>query len=323
VSCLAEPSGCVGLAASSIQERAEKLSWALARLPLASDPEAAHDARVALRRLRAASVGFADWLSRPQRWRRRLRRAEKDLGRLRDAEVRLELLDDVLGPVAVSRDRSDDPRTAGSRGGPLVLGEGDRVRPGLRGLEMEARRALADSTSAGIEAHRQRILAGGSLTNLQRLALPPQLQEARSGVLPAALAEEQLPKLFKRALRGATSEADLHRRRGEIRKLRYRLELFAPLLDPGHKTVLQELRVLQGLLGRFHDLVVLAEWIQGSSRERRHELRPALRRLTLRVELEQQVAREAAESELARLDASGWWGAAQAACLGPGDHTPS
>jgi CHAD domain-containing protein len=319
---LAEPANCAALAAEAIQERAEKLSWALARLPLASDPEAVHDARVALRRLRAASVGWADWLGRPRRWRRRLRRAESELGQLRDAEVRLELLDEVLGPVAVSSDRSDDPRTARSRGEALVLSAGSRIRPGLRGLEMEARRALADNTSAAIEAHRARILASGVLTNLQRLASPPELHDARPGLFPAALAEEQLPKLFKRAEKGASNDVDLHRRRREIRKLRYRLELFAPALDPGHKAVLQELRSLQGLLGRFHDLVVLAEWIQGSSRERRHELRPALRRLTLRVELEQQVAREAAQTELARLDQAGWWGAARAACLGIGERRP-
>jgi CHAD domain-containing protein len=318
-----DTTACAGLAAATIQERAEKLSWALARLPLASDPEAAHDARVALRRLRAASVAFADWLGRPRKWRGHLRQAERELGLLRDAEVRLELLDEVLGPVAVSRDRSDDPRTAVSRGGGLVLGSGGRIRPGLRGLEMEARRALADFTSAEIEAHRQRALAGGALRKLQKLAAPPELHDARPGLSAAELAEEQLPKLFRRVQRGGGSDEDLHRRRGEIRKLRYRLELLAPALDPGHTTVLQELRDLQGLLGRFHDLVVLADWIQGSSRERRHELRPALRRLTLRVELEQQVAREAAETELARLDRAGWWSAAQAACLGPSERRSS
>ena len=87
------------------------------------------------------------------------------------------------------------------------------------------------------------------------------------------------------------------------------------MLSPGHQTVLQELRQVQGLLGRFHDLAVLSTWIDDSSRALRHELRPALRRLTMRVGLEQQVAKEIAESELGRLDEANWWSVAQAACL--------
>lgn len=313
--------GCA-LAASTIEERAEKLRWALARLPLASDPEAAHDARVALRRLRAAAVGFSDCLARPKLWGRQLRRAEKALGGLRDAEVRLELLDEVLGPVAVSRDRSDDPRPAPGQGGSIVTDPARGIRPGLRGLEMEARRALADSTASEIGEFRHLALSAGAHQRFQRVASPPQFQAGQTSLAGSALAQ-QLPRLFKRAKRSTRSEAELHRRRGEIRKLRYRLELFAPMLDSGHQTVLHELRELQSLLGRFHDLVVLAEWIEGSSRELRHELRPALRRMALRVELERQVAREAAETELARLDEVAWWSTAQAACLGEVDRKAS
>ncbi|HEY6537733.1 MAG TPA: CHAD domain-containing protein [Candidatus Dormibacteraeota bacterium] len=313
---MAEATDCSGLAATTVQERAEKLSWALARLPLPSDAEAAHDARVALRRLRAAATGFEDWLERPRKWRRRLRRAERELGRLRDAEVRLGLLDEILGPVAVFRDRSDDPRTAGDE--ILVLDEQSRIRPGLRGLEMEARRALADSTSAEIDGQREAVLADGGLQRLQRLTAPPRLRDHRPGLPPAALAEDQLPRLLQRAARSKPGAVDLHRRRTEIRRLRYRLELFAPALGEGHRAVLHELRDLQRLLGRFHDLVVLGQWLEDSSRQLRHELRPALRRLALRVQLEQQVAREAAETELARLDGAAWWDTVSAACLGQG-----
>ncbi len=319
---MVEATACCDLAATTIDEMAEKLRWALARLPLPSDSEAAHDARVALRRLRAASVGFTDCLARPKKWGRQLRQAEKALGGLRDAEVRLEQLDEVLGPVAVSRDRSDDPSTAFGEDGLIVPEPTRGIRAGLRGLEMEARRALADSTASEIGEYRRLALSEGALRRFQRLAVPPQLQKGHSSSFPASLAEGQLPQLFKRARRPNRTEADLHRRRGEIRKLRYRLELFAPILDAGHRTVLQELRELQSLLGRFHDLVVLAEWIEGSSRQLRHELRPALRRLVLRVELERQVAKEAAETELARLDDAEWWSTAQSACLGEREALP-
>jgi CHAD domain-containing protein len=321
---LAELLLCCDLAASSLEDRSQSLRWALARLPLASDAEAAHDARVALRRLRSASLGFSRCLAIEKRWTRRLRWAENALGGLRDAEVRLELLDDVLGPVAVSRDRSDDPRLAAELGGPIAMDTSSRIQPGLRGLEMEARRALADSTAAEIAKQRELALTQDAMQRYQSLAQPPQIRRGHKGVTPVTLlGEQQLPRLFRRAGRGAHLDADLHRRRIQIRKLRYRLELFAPVLGPGHQTVLQELRQVQGLLGRFHDLVVLSAWIDDSSRALRHELRPALRRLTMRVSLEQQVAKEGAESELGRLDEANWWAAAQAACLGGGLGVPS
>jgi len=296
---------------TTIAERSEKLRWALARLPLASDAEATHDARVSLRRLRAAATGFAGCLVQARQWRRQLRRAERELGGLRDAEVRLALLEEVLGPVAVWRDRSDDP-------GAPIIGDGPSgTRHGLRGLEAEARRTLADSTAAEIAELRSRALSEKAAKRLQRVAAGPVVQKGGVDPTAASLGARQLPQLFKRARRQTRTEAELHQRRGEIRKLRYRLELFAPVLGPGQRTVLQELRELQGLLGRFHDLAVLADQIDGSSRELRHELRPALRRLALRVELERQVAKEAAQAELGRIDQADWWAAAQAACLEP------
>lgn len=314
---MAEVSGCADLAASCLGELSEKLRWALARLPLASDAEAAHDARVALRRLRSASSSFSACLTSQGKWRRRLRQAEKELGGIRDAEVRLQLLDEVLGPVAVARDGTDHPPAGPGPDGGLVLEKSARIRPGLRGLEMEARRALADATAAEIDEQRRRVLAEGALERYQALAQPPALKSDPAGRIPVdQLAEQQLPSLFQQAGRMGRGETDLHRRRIQIRKVRYRLEALAPGLGPGQRTVLQELRQVQGLLGRFHDLVVLADWIGGSSRKLRHELRPALRRLAVRVELEQQAAREAAETELARLDQAGWWTAAEAAVLG-------
>ncbi len=155
---------------------------------------------------------------------------------------------------------------------------------------------------------------------------PARLRElARTPVLPdhlpqpgAArnLAAVQLPQFFRNASRGHGEAAELHRRRVRTRRLRYRLELFAPVLAAEHEVVLEELRRVQGLLGRCHDLAVLEDWIDRASKQQQRELRPALRRLVVRVELEQESAQEAAELELARLDASGWWRSAELACLG-------
>jgi CHAD domain-containing protein len=308
-----EQLSCRELATGSITDRIEALRWAVARLPLASDPEAVHDARVALRRLREAWTGFADCISgRAGERRSRLRSAERVLGPLRDAEVRLHLLDQVLGPVAVSRDRSDDPRAAAQYGQAVIQDRSDPLRPGLRGLEMEARRWLADATAAEISQQQETVVTRAFLKKLGKLTGPPSLGPGLAGDAAAVeMAAAQLPKLFRGAAR---HDRQLHQRRIRIRRLRYRLELFGPVLPVEHEVVLRELRQLQGRLGRSQDLAVLVEWIHRASRQQKRELRPALRRLVVRVELEHEAANEAAEPALRRLDESGWWHSTQQAC---------
>jgi CHAD domain-containing protein len=310
-----EQLSCRELATSSITDRIEALRWAVARLPLASDPEAVHDARVALRRLRQAWTGFADCLrSRGGERRRKIRSAERELGPLRDAEVRLHLLDLVLGPVAVSRDRSDDPRAATQYGQAVIQDRSDPLQPGLRGLEMEARRWLADATAAEISQQQETVVTMAFLNKLGKLTRPPNLDTGPAGDAAALeMAAAQLPKLFRDAA-GPGHDRQLHERRIRIRRLRYRMELFGPVLPVEHEVVLRELRQLQGLLGRSQDLAVLVEWIHRASRQQQRELRPALRRLVVRVELEHEAAKEAAEPALRRLDESGWWHSAQQAC---------
>ncbi|MGH7610318.1 MAG: CHAD domain-containing protein [Candidatus Dormibacteria bacterium] len=312
----ADVASCCGVAQHSFASRADDLRWAAARLPMAGDSQAVHDVRVALRRLRETAHAFAGCLDSRPDLAAQLRRQERRLGPLRDAEVRLELLDRVLGPVAVWRDRSDDPGLLAGPDSAVVPGSAERPRPGLRGLETEARRVLADRTAREIERRRQARLTPSALARLQELAVPISPAAGHPGRLSAReLAREQLPQRFRRAARPGSTAADLHRRRIRLRRLRFRLELFAPLISPGAEPVLAELRRLQQLLGRFHDLAVLAAWIDRCARRERPELRPALRRLAVRAALEQQAAAEVARIELAHLDQAGWWATAEAACL--------
>jgi CHAD domain-containing protein len=242
----------------------------------------------------------------------KIRSAERELGPLRDAEVRLHLLDQVLGPVAVSRDRSDDPRAATQYGQAVIQDRADPLQPGLRGLEMEARRWLADATAAEISQQQETVVTSAFLKKLGKLTRLPRLGPGLAGDAAAVeMAAAQLPKLFRGA---AGHDSQLHQRRIRIRRLRYRLELFGPVLPAEYEVVLRELRRLQGLLGRSQDLAVLVEWIHRASRQQQRELRPALRRLVVRVELEHEAASEAAELALRRLDESGWWHSAQQAC---------
>lgn len=303
---------CGELARLALGDRYQSVRWAVARLPLPSDLEAVHDTRVALRRLREALLGLAPCLTKKDlRLGDRVRLAERELGPLRDSEVRDELLAKVLGPVAVSWDRSDDPMVAAAYGKSLVP-FGSELRSGPRGLESEARRCLADRLAADTSVARDRLVERRGLRRLARLEPPSAGRLGMASQRPALeLAYHQLPKLFRSAARPHKSRVQLHARRIRVRRLRYRLELFAPALGEGQAAVIEQLRQVQSLLGRFHDLAMLVEWMDSASRSQPRELRPALRRLTARVELEHQAAEEEADALLRRLDLAEWWVAAR------------
>jgi|GEM_PF-2552163 CHAD domain-containing protein len=311
---MSEDLTCGELARRALADRHQSVRWAVARLPLPSDLEAVHDTRVALRRLREALTGLAPCLTKKDLLLvDRVRLGERELGPLRDSEVRDELLTAVLGPVAVSWDRSDDPLAAAAYGNSLLPG-GSELRSGPRGFESEARRGLADRLAAEIATARNLLIEGRGLRRLARLAPPSAGRLGRAAQQPAReLALQQLPKLFNTAARPHGSSAQLHRRRIRVRRLRYRLELFAPVLGAGQPAVVEQLRQLQSALGHFHDLAMLVEWMDAASRSQPRQLRPALRRLTVRVELEHQAAEEEADALVRRLDATDWWVAARRA----------
>lgn len=303
------------LAKSALADRGDQLRWAAARLPLAGDEEAVHDCRVALRRLREVWMAFGDHLQpSPKRQVREMRTSERRLGPLRDAEVRAALMDEVLGPLAVAVDRSDDPTVIGG-------GEVGQLRPGLRGREQEARRRLAEATAQEIAGQRNEMISHRLIRELGDLSA--QGRTGDSADVPALqLALVQLPKMFAAAGRQRRGADQLHRRRIVTRRLRYRLEVFGPVLPDQHRMVLAELRRLQGQLGRVHDLSVLVEWLDRAARAEAPTVRAALRRLVVRTELEEQAAVEAAELEVRSLDAGGWWRSAELACLGAAPAAP-
>ncbi len=301
------------LAETALADRGEELRWAAARLPLAGDAEAVHDCQVALRRLREVWRAFDGYLApSPEGQRRELRRLESTLRPLHDAESRLDLLSDVLG-TAVGESAGEvlaDAPPGAARSHP---GLGRSV---LRGRELEARRALAEATAAEAAQLRDVVVSRRLLRAMDRSASVGQVSRGDTGDPPAArLARSQLPRLFAAAARRHRGTAQLRRRWARVRRLRYRLEMLAPALPDQYRVVLAELDRVQALLLRFNDLAALVEWIDLAAKRSHPDLRPALRRLVVRTELEEEVAREAAELELASLDAGGWWRTAAIACL--------
>lgn len=222
----------------------------------ASDPEYLHQMRVALRRLRTAFGLFADALPRPVaaelleelRW---LRRA---LGGARDWDV---FLAGTLRPAL-----SQHPRHAGLR----------------------AMRAACEDLSADARSVAQRALESRRYYALMRALralsygdtpIPPRPAGA-ARPLPmqrhalAALAA-LVGKARKRGRKLARLEAkELHRLRKTVRRLRYGLLFFAPLLPQARvRPLARAVETLQESLGTLNDCAVGEELIERARAEAR------------------------------------------------------
>lgn len=210
-----------------------------------TDVEALHDMRVASRRLREAFEIFAFCFPAKsyQKLYRRVRRVTSSLGEMRNADVALAYFsglskktDDILIHVAleeVLRRLARDRRKARARL--------------LRGLDQ----SQLDNFPNELDSVFQRI------ENMpQRYQRGPR----QSVTLARRLLSQRLRELFaaRTAVAGEHDEANLHKVRIAIKKLRYAIETLDYAV--GEKVVgnLKELRHLQNLLGELHDRDVFA-----------------------------------------------------------------
>jgi CHAD domain-containing protein len=222
-------------------------------LAAGDDPEALHDLRVAVRRLRSTLRAYGGELGSAvgRKLLRRLRRLARATNPLRDAEV---------GLARLARWRDELPESA----------------------ERRAAAALAHALETRLAEGRDRILAGlpGELDTLaaklgERLAtwrvdLRPETATNGAPTLRARVGEEfaahgrALDAALAAAAGGDASAA--HRARIEAKRLRYLLEPLSSELDSA-AAPLRRLRALQDLLGELNDLAVLAHELAAAAGE--------------------------------------------------------
>jgi triphosphatase len=201
-----------------------------AGLGQSGDPEALHQARVALRQLRSAFSIFAPILADPRlkAWRDELRWLTATTNEARDLDVLIARIDDPPAPLAEARERaSARARRAltSPRGRKLMHELAEALERGVR---------YRGSSTACLTAAE---FAATSLDGLRR-------KVKRKG--------RHLRRL---------DDAQLHELRIAAKKLRYASEFFAPLFPalPAHQRqqrFIGALRALQDRLGELQDLAV-------------------------------------------------------------------
>ncbi|HSE53398.1 MAG TPA: CHAD domain-containing protein, partial [Gemmatimonadales bacterium] len=233
-----------------------KVLEASARLIAGEDPEAIHDFRVALRRLRNWLQAFGPWLEdtvTPSS-SQRLRRLSRVAGVARDLQVQRLTL-----------------RQMAEADGPPLATEARRIELQLDREEVRAREKLSrrvvgelSGTAAKLasQLHRGGLDAGASAAGPG-----PSMAAAMAGLLAERL--EDVNASLKR-LRNASQVEMAHAARIAMKKLRYLLEPFGSSSRLAATAVLR-LTAAQDAFGRLHDFQLLARRITG------HRAKPAFR----------------------------------------------
>lgn len=241
------------------------------------DADAVHRLRVATRRGLAALEAFDELLPRRRRdwFRRRLRRIRRVAGEARDLDVLVQTL------------RPDATMPPGPRARARLVAMLSRQR-------LQSRQPIRDL--------RDRLVTADWAGRLERL-LDRVTSRGRDETFAGYAVRRFKPlmrRFFDRADRRLEDDRELHRLRIEGKKLRYALEIFAPVFAPRMRIRCEEsLQRLQATLGTFTDHAAAAD------RFRRWAKADGLR--GVRGTLTNLRRHEASRADRARKSFARWW----------------
>lgn len=243
----APPANGIEFLATALRKRVKAVLREIPGIRKGQDMECLHDIRVAARRLRSALSLLADFF--PERttrhWRKPVRRLTRALGAARDSDVQIAFIQSFLKTLSAPMQKS---YRSGIRR--LLL----RLTQQREALQSKVLRELACFEKAGIAGdlnkalHRKKVHA----LPLQRLY---------------AVAFKRLTDLVEAMLAYETQVldpervAELHAMRIAARRLRYAMEVFAPLYAGQLKAAHDLLTGIQELLGDIHDCDVWIEFL--------------------------------------------------------------
>jgi CHAD domain-containing protein len=250
------------------------------------DPERLHQLRVSMRKMRVLFSLLHDFFD--ESWRKKRR---KSLGKLMRATGPLRDLDVALERFRTSADDLEERERRGLEAFVAIL-------TAERDAERRRLPELLDSTIFAAECEALRNFIEGKTIGVLT-------EQGRIPALPALA--PILKKLHRKILRDgerlgkSSPDRAYHRLRIQVKKLRYLLEFFAPILDL-RATVeeLERLKTLQTLLGEHQDLTVQRNRLASVLKEKDlsdPEIREGLRVLRRRMK------REALRKRLAFADA--------------------
>jgi CHAD domain-containing protein len=216
------------------------------------DPDALHDLRVAIRRLRAALALFEPALELPRRCRdTRWRRLGRTLSGLRDADV---LRAALTSDEAVSADVADD----------LVEWVEAERQEAARRAERALRRRRTRRMLRSLKRWERQPRFTVTPDDLIGTTLPPRLLACADRFVAHPGWGLKLRRDADGHLEDATGTLDrdgvldtLHSLRRQAKRMRYQLEIAAPLLGLDERDAVEHLKAMQDALGELQDVRVI------------------------------------------------------------------
>jgi CHAD domain-containing protein len=228
----------------ALKKRFDIFLSAIGSVRHSSDAETIHDLRVASRRFHAAALLFGEFVSPAvlADCEKRIRRIRKSAGAVRDGDVQSAIVSAVLKKRIQRRFRPGPER--------LLLRLSQQREKKMRRV-MTALDAFDKNGDA--RKMKQALIARLPARSVVR-SLPLRRRAAREIFLRL----EQL-KQYEQFVHQPTAAAELHAMRIEAKRLRYVMEIFAPLYKGKLKPFIRTVRSIQDALGRMHDCDVWAE----------------------------------------------------------------
>jgi len=268
----------------AIKKHFEKFLKHEAEVLADSDPEALHQMRVGMRRLRSAIAGFAPAIDLPKPAQdQKIGKIARILGSLRDLDVLRESLEKKYKPA-------------------LPADEKEQLDAALVYLYKRRRKAFAKVhetlTCDRYQELKQALEKWLSQPQLQPIAQMPIQVTLPDLLLPEVgrlllhpgwlvgtkLQDEQLvvqteqtPQQAKKQLIDKASL--LHSLRKETKRARYQMEVFANFYGASYETYLEDLKAIQGILGQMQDSFVLAEFLADALHSEIEKTMPTLAKL--------------------------------------------
>jgi len=214
----------------------------------AEDIERIHDMRVATRRTRSALALFESCFpgKSAKKWNKQMRRVTRALGTARDADVQMDFLKEFLESLTETRHRAGvrrlllrlQQRRDKAQGGVLKAMDGLELSGVLAGMGRTLRQARVHLRMRHVDEHSPYVYQQAYLAMATRL----------ENMLGYEIYVNQPERI-----------EELHAMRIAAKRLRYTMEIFAPLYDDKLKEILKKVRKVQTLLGDIHDCDV---WVQ-------------------------------------------------------------
>jgi CHAD domain-containing protein len=231
------------------------------------DPEALHQMRVGMRRLRTAVNGFAPALSLPKATQeKKIAKVARQLGELRDLDVLQESLQNQYLPALPTKEQDALKKvlTALKKQRQKTL---EQVQTTLKEQQYpKLKQAFKDwlehpSYGELAEISIYDVLPDLLLPSVSQLFLHPAwLVGAKIGAgkidVPSALNSEIVVQLLN-------AHGDiLHSLRKQAKRVRYQMELFTDFYSSAYEDYVKDIKEIQSLLGQIQDSFVLAAFLK-------------------------------------------------------------